>query len=588
MAQRKDLGAGPTSRPQPTRVLPVSTDGTVHLDGNGTADDGEPVEPEVIDETGPGDPLGGHTWHDRLRDRARAFFGERTRERMADHDRVHRIDIERAQDEDDGKDQREQLLKLRAETRLAGEKYMDSLRDSNLLVPGFNDEERDKQLDVMHQVYMQMMMQSCLKPLARGVSTTSVVQAASMMMAMRMLSPDFRREMGVYLQPLKDKIQERIDLRTNFVGSWAEGLSESHNRRTDQRTRALLQETPSLAESETFLRRRESKKTDRGSYLATRWQRRVDDLERRERGNREMFTPDSAAMTEVALMESAFWKMREPDADTGQIFESYRAMRKRLRDQMGEDGLERQEVVARARMIIGQRMDYEPELRTMFNGVAHGRIVKAIPHEERIGGTDHVREVWSGQFDDQLGQHVPEDGMFTLRRPMGADAHQVQLAETMTTSLLHALDREDRDAFAANVQGYMVGFAARRQGLDTRGLPRTLGHRLDQCEVMIASMDIDGLSAEEQQRVYSNAYVDAMEAAGQKYPDLAHELRLALGDDWQQTLQMAVDDPQGFYEERRLRPRPYRAGPAPSTGHEDGFDRDAPGQTSATGGYQPA
>ncbi|PUB32490.1 hypothetical protein C8K30_1011016 [Promicromonospora sp. AC04] len=584
MAQRKDLGTGPAGRSRASRALPVSSDGTVHLDHAQAADD--PVRGAEPDAGEPVDTDDSQPWHEKLRDSVRGFFGATARERMSDRDEVHRIDVERAQDEREGMDEREQLLKLRAETRLAGEAYMASLRASNLLVPGFNDDERDKELDVMHHVYMQMMMQSCLKPLARGVSTGTVVQAAGMMVAMRMLAPDFRQEMDTYLQPFKDMVQERIDRRTRYVGDWAEGQSRSYNRRIDDRARALVRERPSAAAAARSVHGQEGHKASRSSFLSRRWQRRLDDLERRERGNRELYTPDSAAMTEVALMENAFWRMREPDADAGQIFDSYRAMRKRLRDQMDHDGVERSEMVTRARMIIGERMEYEPELRTMFNGIAHGRIVKAAPRQERIGGTDHVRAVWSGQFEDQLGQRLPDDGMFTLRRPMDATSHQVQLAETMTTALLHALDREDQEAFAANVQGYMVGFAARRHGLNTRGLPGTLGDRLDQCEVMIASMAIDGLTPEEQQRVYSNAYVDAMEAAGEKHPDLAHELRLALGDGWQQTLQRAVDDPQAFYEEQRLRPRPYRAGPGPSSEQADDFDPETPDQRPGTAGYQ--
>ncbi|MFD4943066.1 hypothetical protein ACFWNT_11120 [Streptomyces sp. NPDC058409] len=593
MAQRKDLGKEPAGRRRATKALPANS--TSHADArSGTTGDGdwqqadgpqgnayaswdarwdEPIDAEVIDDARPEDTDGARAWRERLRDRTRGFFGEKTQERMADRERVHWIDVDRAEDESKGLEQREQLLKLRAETRLAGEKYMASLRDSKLLVPGFNDEERDEQLSAMQHVYMQMMMQSCLKPLSRGVNTNSVIQAAGMMMAMRMLSPDFKKEMGSYLQPLKDKIQERIDTRTHGMVASAEG-SIAHRQK-------LFGDMKSNARRERLVG-----STDPRNHLTKKWRKRLDAMQHRERGHREMFTPDSAAMTEVALMENAFWKMREPGTDVGQIRDSYRAMRKRLHDQMGEDGLERQEVVQRARLIIGERMEYEPELRTMFNGVAHGRIVKAPAHEEQIAGTDRVRRVWSGEFDDQLGHRLPEDGMFTLRRPMDADVHQVQLAETMKTSMLDALGRGDQKGYGVNVLGYLVGFAAKQQGLDTSGLPDMLQHRLDQSEVMIASMDIDGLPPEEQQRVYSNAYVDAMEAVNEKYPDLVHELKRSVGENWQQTLQTAVDDPRAFFEEQRLKPRSHRTGP--SSEQEAGPQKDGPNTEADADDYQPA
>ncbi|MBL1115347.1 hypothetical protein JK364_23540 [Streptomyces sp. 110] len=578
MAQRKELGTGPAGRPRATKDLPVDDDrqqadepgGDAYAYWDSRSD--EPSDAEAIDEPGPEDDRS-RAWRERLRDRARGFFGAKTRERMADRERVRWIDVDRAEDETEGLDQREQLLKLRAETRLAGEKYMASLRDSKLLVPGFNNEERTQELGVMHHVYMQMMMQSCLKPLSRGVNANSVIQAVGMVMAMRMLAPDFKKEMDSYLQPLKDKIQERIDTRTRgMVASAESGIA--HRQR-------IFKDVPSDARRERLIG-----STDPRDHLTKKWRKRFDAMQHRERGHREMFTPDSAAMTEVALMENAFWKMREPGADAGLIRDSYRAMRKRLHEQMSEDGLERQEVVQRALMIIGERMEYEPELRTMFNGVAHGRIVKAPAHEERITGSGRVRTVWSGEFDDHLGQRLPEDAMFTLRRPMDADAHQVQLAETMKTSMLDALGRGDQEGYGGNMLGYLVGFAAQKQGLDTSGLPDMLQHRLDQSEVMIASMDIDGLSPEEQQRVYSNAYVDAMEAVNEKYPDLEAELKRSLGENWQQTLQTAVDDPGAFFEEQRLKPRSRPTGP--SSEREAGPQNESPNAEADAEDYQPA
>ncbi|WP_030895959.1 hypothetical protein [Streptomyces sp. NRRL F-5053] len=576
MAQGQTPGTDLVLSGRGRRVLPVPTaasrrhtrrdgqpqDGNASRDGytrwrSGSEED--IVDAEIIDEPGPQDSASAR--RRRLRDRARGFFGARTKEQMADRERQRSIEVTRAADDGEGHTEREHLLKLRAETKHAGERYMQSLRDSKLLVPGFNDDEREQEFDIMHRVYMQMMMHSCLKPLSRGVDAHAVIQAVGMMTAMRMLSPDFRKEMDSYLQPVKDKMQERIDTRTSTMVSEAQREADRHNRLVDARTAAQLKRDPSLADDQAFLARQESKKRDHTAYLSKKWQRRWEDIERRERGNREMFTPESAAMTEVALMENAFWRMRDSQHDAGEIEASYRAMRKHLRDQMAKDGLSRQEVVRHARIIIGERMEAEPELQLMFNGMAHGRITKAAPHLEQMAGTGRIRMVWRGEFNDHLGRPVPEDGMFTLRRPMGAAEHQVQLAETMKSSMLDALSRDSQEGYEASVAGYLIGFAARKEGLDTSRLPPALAQRIEQTESMQASMDIDGLPEEDQRWVYSNAFTDAMEEVATEHPGIEARLRRSFGTDWQATLYDAVSDPGAWLAAQAMRAEPFEAGP---------------------------
>ncbi|MFF1880285.1 hypothetical protein ACFVVC_02285 [Pseudarthrobacter sp. NPDC058196] len=570
MAQDTEREMSPGGRGRGRKALPVDPSGAAYPANGTTGPEEEIVDAEIVDETDVQDGRDtSRGQRERLRDSARGFFGAKTRERTQARDRQRDQDRGRAASGDEGLNDRERLLKLRAETRLAGEAYMQTLRDSKLLVPGFNDGERAKEFDAMHAVYMQMMMQSCLRPLTRGVNPNSVIQAAGMMMAMRMLAPDFRKEMDSYLQPFKDKVQDRIDAKTRHIGERAE------------RQAALV--------GDLFGGTPEAKGVaggpSRDDFLSNRWRTRLEDLERRERGNRELFTPESAAMTEVALMENAFWKMRDPEQDSKQINASYKALRKRLRQQMDDDGLDRAEVVKRARTIIGERMESEPELRLMFNGLAHGRMVKAPPHEARLAGSDRVRKVWTGEFDDHLGRRIPDEGMFTLRLPMEPDEHQVQLAETMKAAMLDGVQRGDRQALGGRVMGYMIGFAAKKQGLDTRGLPEDLQQRFDQSESMLASMEIDGLSDEEQQRVYSNAYVDAIEELSKEDPDFEHELKLALGDDWQDRMRAAVDDPGTFLAAQRVRPQPFRQGPGPSArpGPEGPWSRDRGAED-----YQPA
>src|SRR5699024_1434458 len=195
MAERKRLG--PKDRPQPRRARKALFDdgqwargaaeergaeqptGQTAYEHASSARDEEPVDTDFHESLG--DRARGQ-WR-RTRQRAREYFGSDTRARMDDHEKAHRTEEARAADEDPQLTQRDQLLKLRAQPRLAGEQYMASLRESNVLAPGFNDDEREQgdRLDAMREVYTQMMIQSCVRPLSRGVNGQSVIQAVGMM-----------------------------------------------------------------------------------------------------------------------------------------------------------------------------------------------------------------------------------------------------------------------------------------------------------------------------------------------------------------------------------------------------------------------
>lgn len=609
-AQRKDLNTGQPPRARAKRVLPVSADGTVYTTDpryslgpqgrervgpagaaprrNLYPDSAErtPVDEDIVDaevvedepEQG-GPPQGeGFSWErerERLRTSSQAFFGG-LGERVRAHRERRKVDQERVASDDEGLSESEMLLKLRSQTREAGEQYMASLRESNILVPGFEDQTGkadaktpEKKLDAMHQVYTQMMMQGCLRPLSRGVNPTSIIQTVGTMAALTMLSPDFRNQVGEFVQPLRNSIQQKIEGRVKAVGAGAQSAAAERNRLLDARVDELkeqLAENPDLTEDEAFMGRyakalskQESKRSSRDDHLSRKWRKRLEKIEHRERGSRVPYTEESAAMTEIGLMENAFWKMRDPSTDTGQIHDSYRAMRKRLHLQMEADGLDMNQVRQCEKMIIGQRMEHEPEIRLMYNGLAQGRFMKAPPHEEKLAGSDKVRSVWRGEFVDVDGTPL-KGGMFTLRRPMNAEEHQVQLAKAMSASIENARG-QGSEAFAGHMFGYLVGFAARGQDIDPAVVPGHVKRPMEQCEVMLAGMEIDGISPEDQRSIYSNAFVDSMAELVSKHPEFDHELKLAIGEDYMAQLKEATSDPMTFIHQQRLKPQPFRAGP---------------------------
>jgi hypothetical protein len=452
------------------------------------------------------------------------------------------------------------LRLLRLNSQVAAHRYIQSLRESNILAPGFNDDEREQQLTARQKLYVKMMVVGSVAPLRNGVSTNNVIQSLGAFTTMMILSQDFRTELGGYFEPLRDRMQERIDNKARSEGAWAQQHADRRNGALDERTRRDLDANPDAYSEPVrdvgWLAGQDARRFKKGDFLSKRWQRRLDDLERRERGHRDLYTTETAAMTEVGLMENAFHKMREaglPD-DADLIAKTHMAMVKRLKTQFADDGLDQAAINKAARTILGQRLEAEPELAAVFNGMAHGKYLKTEPHEERITGTDHTRTVWTGEFHDHLGREVPDDVMFTVRRPMTPAEHQAACGELIKERMLHDLTTTGVDGFNDSFAGYMVGWAVNERNrsedpalhLDGDLLPDGLKHRVAQTDSMLASMAADGFDHETRRRVYSNAYVDAIEELRHAHPDFARDWDRQFGSTWQQTMKEAVANPQGY------------------------------------------
>lgn len=101
---------------------------------------------------------------------------------------------------------------------------------------------------------------------------------------------------------------------------------------------------------------------------------------------------------------------------------------------------------------------------------------------------------------------------------------------------------------------YPVVFAAQQKGLSVEDLPEAMQHRAAQTQTMIATMGIDGLSAEQQREAFSNAYVDAINEVMEDVPDFQQRVEATLGHSWDQTLermQHASADPETFVDSMR-------------------------------------
>lgn len=424
-------------------------------------------------------------------------------------------------DGDNELDEQDRLRLLSEDIRLAGEKYMASLKASNVMVPGISETANVEKVSSLHNVYVQMMAASCLRPLQQGVNAASVLRVASAMSTMYLMSPMFRTTVGDYLEPIRQGVQDRIDAKTRSELSKAEG---------------------------------------KATRLSSRWRRRFDEIQFRDRGYRQPFTARSAAMTEMALAEKSFMLAREPGADVAQIKESHEALVNRLYQQIDEDGLTREEVVQAGHVVMGERMRDDPRIQTMVSGFAHGGMRMSPPHEERIAGTDRTRKAWRGDFESYAGRkvdptHVKRSeegekvfgGAFEVRFPEDTKSHREQMRKVMLETLSASAAAGDMHQFNQDMAGFTLGCVARTEGFDGEGMPDRVATRLFQSRTMLASMTTDGFSDEDQKEIFISAYGDAVEDLAQRYPEFADRWGQAHGDRWGQFSAYAMEHPAQAY-----------------------------------------
>ncbi|WP_284982422.1 hypothetical protein [Arthrobacter sp. efr-133-TYG-118] len=526
MADENNQGAG-----RGRKSLPVTSE-LVH----------QPAYPQYSGSARTEPPIDAEWWEDDQAhssgpgwgEQARGFFNTRAQRRRDEQSR-RRAAARKTMNDRKDLSEREELKLLRENIQAAGEQYMESLRKSDILVPGFNDNERTEKLSAMHRVYGQMMVTSAMRPLQEGVNTASVVRVMSTLSAMYLMSPTFRQVVKDKAAPVKASIQERIDQMAQKTHDWAAGQADWRNQ--------SIREQNDLRAARGKKLIKEARAED---YVSKRWQKRYDDLKFRERGHREMFTPRSAGMTEVALTENAFSALRQPGAQAEEIMDSYNTMISRLYRQCDEDGLAREEVAESSRVVLGERMREDPRVQVMVDGFSHGAQRMSPPHEERIAGTDQVQRVWRGDYQDYTGRPVDPTryqdtptgprvvGAFTLRSQMGAEEHKDRMGGVMAMTMSEAAARGDMNAFNQDLAGYMLGCMARVQEVDGEGLAGVMPERLFQGRTMRATMTADGMGVEQQRQQYSFAYMDALDAVNEAYPEFVQQWHAQYGEKFQQ------------------------------------------------------
>lgn len=522
--------ASSTAQDRKTKVLPIQTREVPHGDPAGTDEPFARVihEGEIIDEDGPFAAGPGNA------DQARG--SRRPGQRSTDRDR-RRSEREHQRNQAwDARRERENLppsavagpaqsrgveqpadpaARMRLAVEAAGRAYMEALRQADILSAKKTPRERASQLTGIHKSYVSMMVLNCLKPLSEGFTAKSVLTVVGMGSAMWMLSPNFRDQVGDFGNQMKETISAKID----------------------ERRRSQIDKVISGA----------AEQKAQGKLLSQQWQSKLERAERAQRGGRDAFTAQSAGMTEVALTENAYAAMRQDGADVEAIRLAHASMLNTLYDQAHEDGVDAGEIARATRVVVGLRLVEEPELACVFGELAHGQFAKSDPREVRISGTDETAWVWTGEYESRLGQKV-QSGSFSVRGPMDANQHQAAIADTMTADMVSLTRQLGADGLNMGVVSYAAawGLKDRRDYTNMSSMDNHLGERLRTSGLMLATMHSDGISPAEQQRIYSNAYVDAMENVSALYPEVEQEWAAKFGANWRENMRSFVSDPQSY------------------------------------------
>ncbi|MEO3931306.1 hypothetical protein WMO79_00640 [Micrococcaceae bacterium Sec7.4] len=405
---------------------------------------------------------------------------------------------------------------LRQAVQAAGKAYMAEVKRGDILTKKKTSKERAAQLSGIHKSYVSMMVLSCIEPLREGVSAKSLLSMVGMGSAMWMLSPNFRNQVGHFRDQMKETISAKID----------------------ERRHSRLDKVISDAAAE---------QSNDGTPLSRKWQAKMERAMQAKRGGRDAYTAQSAGMTEVALAENAYAAMRQEGADIVTIRKNYETLLNGLYEQAHEDGVDASEVAQAARVVVGLRLVEEPELAAVFTGLSHGQFAKSAPREVKLSGTGETTTVWTGEFETRLGQQV-QSGSFELREPMIADKHQAAIADTMTADMISLIRQRGAEGLNTGVVSYAAawGLKDRPDYAGMAGMDNNLGQRLRTSALMLASMDADGISPAEQQRIYSNAYVDALENISAINPGVEQEWAVKYGANWRENMRSFVGDPQSY------------------------------------------
>lgn len=416
---------------------------------------------------------------------------------------------------------------LKIQTQREQMKFMSSVRKSGIVADGQSKPTQRRKLSDLQRAYSSMMVLHCLSPLQQGVSGTNVMSVVGMGSMMTLLSPNFRAQVGEYVNQIGPMISNAIDRKV-------EGRTIEQGEKARDRL-AKLQDRKGLD------------RDDVRGLAGRKLRKRLDRIERMERGHRDAFTEQSAALAHVGIVQSAYDEMRAPGADKKAIKDRYASAMSALYGYVEDDGLEQSAVERNVRVITGQLIERDPEAASCFTELAHGQFIKSEPREFYLPGQTEPTKLWTGDFTDSFGGKTVKSGAFSLREPMDAYEHRVAASKAIYGEMLSS---QTVDEFNGVVEQYLVASAVRQypEAVEqtTDPLART---RMSRARSMFSSMADDGLGDDERKLAYLGAYMDAMSTMSETHPEIGQMWAERFGENWHERMSEMVNDYSDLGEE---------------------------------------
>lgn len=369
-------------------------------------------------------------------------------------------------------------------------------------------EQIEKKSSSINQMYQQRMFMMCAMPLARGLSADSVIGSVGMYAGMCMVDKDFhrniKRNLGNSLAPVAENFAEKINAK----------YPPGHPLKT----------------------------------MADKAQTWRDNFIKKENGGRMPFTPQSAAVQDLAIHTMAYNAMREPGADIDKIKTQFSDARERLFELAQRDGISKEDICQQVRVIVGKQCmreeraaqfgEHEDTMGGRMN-ICSGMFTEMNPgsgncdvhrndfHKEDVLQYDEngepcmkEKEIWNGEFTMADGENYePYVGDFTPRPPDSSETIADNIRSTIDDAAFMASDGK---AFYNNMAAiYHSAHGRPKVAMDygARGS--------DDVECQATKY-----AASEMFRVYRNALLD-----GEK-PDEVSEYATAY---WSRTVQEVLD-----------------------------------------------
>lgn len=234
-------------------------------------------------------------------------------------------------------------------------------------------EKFSKVTDGVNMLYNRQLLMACSRPLMQGLSPESIISTIGMYAGICLLSPNFRKSVSTTVQTM------------------------------------LYPYVSDLADR---------------AKPGSRWARMRDQIYQNQHG-RMPLTLESAALTQIGLMESCYDQMREPNVHPRKAADAYEDARAELEAQCIEDGIDPKDLMKAVNTMIGQMARYDTTFADKFNFLAMNyggpRAVQAPPHEEEQDGV--TKTVWTGEYIDRHDGKLMDE-MMKPRMPRRASHYE--------------------------------------------------------------------------------------------------------------------------------------------------------------------